>query len=163
MTVIDIAGLVKGAASGAGLGNAFLSHIRAVDGIFHVVRAFSDSDVTHVEGEVDPIRDLNIIHDELRLKDEEFLKKHHDGLEPIVRRAGKNVDKNVAMELEVTKKALKLVSEDKKDIRVVEWTNKEIEILNTFQLITAKPVVYLVNLSERDFARKKNKWLAKIK
>ncbi|KAI3653967.1 hypothetical protein MP228_000686 [Amoeboaphelidium protococcarum] len=163
LTVIDIAGLVKGASSGAGLGNAFLSHIKAVDGIFHVVRAFSDDEVTHVEGEVDPIRDLSIIHEELRLKDIEFLQNHHDSLEPIVRRAGKNADKNKVLELEVTAKALKLLSEEKKDIRTFEWSNKEIEVLNPFQLITAKPVVYLVNLSERDFVRKKNKWLAKIK
>jgi obg-like ATPase 1 len=73
LTIIDIAGLVKGAASGAGLGNAFLSHIQAVDAIFHVVRAFDQADVVHVEGEVDPIRDMEIIHEELRLKDEEKL------------------------------------------------------------------------------------------
>lgn len=68
--MIDIAGLVKGASEGQGLGNAFLSHIKAVDGIFHLVRAFEDSDVTHVEGDLDPVRDIQIIHEELRLKDE---------------------------------------------------------------------------------------------
>lgn len=88
LTVIDIAGLVKGASSGAGLGNAFLSHIRAVDGIFHVCRAFEESDVIHVEGELDPIRDLEIIHEELRLKDEEFLKKQIDELKKTTSRLG---------------------------------------------------------------------------
>src|SRR5690349_12696881 len=80
LTIIDIAGLVKGASSGAGLGNAFLSHIRAVDGIFHMVRAFSDPDVIHVEGEIDPIRDMETIHQELRLKDSEFLTKQIETL-----------------------------------------------------------------------------------
>lgn len=68
LTVMDIAGLVKGAAEGQGLGNAFLSHIRAVDAIFHMVRAFDSTEITHVEGDVDPIRDMTIIHEELRLK-----------------------------------------------------------------------------------------------
>ena len=68
--MIDIAGLVKGASEGQGLGNAFLSHIKAVDGIFHLLRAFDDPDVIHVEGELDPLRDIQIIHEELRLKDE---------------------------------------------------------------------------------------------
>jgi obg-like ATPase 1 len=163
LTVIDIAGLVKGASAGEGLGNAFLSHIKAVDGIFHVVRAFSDDEVTHVEGEVDPIRDLEIIHEELRLKDEEFLQKHFQGLEGALKRQGKNADKNKVFEMETAEKALKLVRDEKKDIRVINWTNKEIDVLNQFQLLTAKPVVYLVNLSEKDFVRKKNKWLAKIK
>jgi obg-like ATPase 1 len=73
LSVIDIAGLVKGAAVGEGLGNAFLSHIKAVDGIFHLCRAFEDPDVIHVEGDLDPVRDLQIIHEELRLKVSFFL------------------------------------------------------------------------------------------
>jgi obg-like ATPase 1 len=88
LTVIDIAGLVKGAASGAGLGNAFLSHVRAVDAIYHVVRAFDEPDVIHVEGELDPIRDLEIIREELRLKDEEFLSKQVAEREKDVKRLG---------------------------------------------------------------------------
>lgn len=162
LTVIDIAGLVKGASSGAGLGNAFLSHIRAVDGIFHVVRAFSDDDVTHVEGEVNPIRDMEIIHEELRLKDEEFLTKHVDNLEASLKRQGKSADKNKVFECETAVKALAAIRE-KKDVRLVEWNNREVEVLNTLTLITAKPVVYLVNMSEKDYIRRKNKWLAKIK
>jgi obg-like ATPase 1 len=95
LTITDIAGLVKGASGGAGLGNAFLSHIRAVDGIFQMVRAFSDTEITHVEGEVDPVRDLEIIHEELRLKDSEFLSKTLEGLEAAMKRQGqKNADKN---------------------------------------------------------------------
>lgn len=126
--------------------------------------AFSDGDVSHVEGEVDPIRDMEIIHHELRLKDEEFLKKHLDALESAIKRLGKtNLDKNKIVELDTIKKALKLVAEDKQDIRVVEWNSKEIEFLNPLTLLTAKPVIYLVNVSEKDFIRRKNKWLAKIK
>jgi obg-like ATPase 1 len=163
LTVIDIAGLVKGASAGAGLGNAFLSHIRAVDGIFHMCRAFSDGDITHVEGEVDPIRDLEIIHQELRLKDSEFLKKHLEGLEAQAKRAGKNMDKTKVVELETVRKLTTMVCDDNKDVRLGDWNNKEIEVINQLQLLTAKPVIYLVNLSESDYIRRKNKWLAKIK
>jgi len=81
LNVVDIAGLVKGASEGQGLGNAFLSHIKACDGIFHMVRLFDEVDIAHVEGNVDPIRDIEIIHDELRLKDLEMAKKIADDLE----------------------------------------------------------------------------------
>jgi obg-like ATPase 1 len=132
--------------------------------------------VTHVEGELDPIRDLTIIHEglcvlvatrdswpELRLKDEEFVRKHLVNLEATLKRAGKNADKLKVFECEVLQKCLKMLAEDKKDIRTGDWNNKEVEIINTMNFITAKPVVYLVNLSEKDFVRRKNKWLAKIK
>ncbi|CAG8650079.1 4030_t:CDS:2, partial [Acaulospora morrowiae] len=166
LTVIDIAGLVKGASNGEGLGNNFLSHIRAVDAIFHVVRAFSEKDVIHVEGELDPVRDLEIIHRELRLKDIEFLSKKVEDLEKVTARVGKggsSADKAKKEELEITQKVLDLVKEDNKDVRAGHWNNKEIAVINTLQLLTAKPVIYLVNLSEKDYIRKKNKWLAKIK
>lgn len=164
LTVFDIAGLVKGAAAGAGLGNAFLSHIRAVDGIFHVVRGFSDEDVIHVEGEVDPVRDLAIIHEELRLKDVEFLTKQVEEKSKVAARSGSNnlADKAKREELEVSKTVLEWV-ESGKDVRDNEWSNKQVEVINTLGLLTAKPVIYLVNLSEKDYIRKKNKWLAKIK
>ncbi|KNC97877.1 GTP-binding protein YchF [Spizellomyces punctatus DAOM BR117] len=166
LTVTDIAGLVKGAAEGQGLGNAFLSHIKAVDGIFHLLRAFDDAEVIHVEGELDPVRDLAIIHEELRLKDEEYLTKQVESRSREVNRLGKGggaADKAKKEEFEIIQKVHKLVVDDKKDVRDGEWNGKEIEIINTLQLITAKPVVYLCNLSERDYVRKKNKWLPKIK
>lgn len=87
LNVVDIAGLVKGAAEGQGLGNAFLSHISACDAIFHLCRAFEDPDVTHVEGEVNPVRDFDIISEELRLKDEETLDKLLEKMERTVVRA----------------------------------------------------------------------------
>lgn len=88
LNVVDIAGLVKGASEGQGLGNAFLSHISACDAIFHLVRAFEDDDVTHIEGDVNPVRDLEIIGEELRLKDEEMLMKNLEKLERTVLRGG---------------------------------------------------------------------------
>ncbi|KAI9104467.1 P-loop containing nucleoside triphosphate hydrolase protein [Phlyctochytrium arcticum] len=166
LTVTDIAGLVKGAAEGQGLGNAFLSHIKAVDGIFHLLRAFDDADVIHVEGELDPVRDMAIIHEELRLKDEEAINKAIDARKKDVARAGKGgnaQDKAKKEEFDVVQKVQQWIVEQKKDVRDGDWNGKEIEIINTLQLITAKPVVYLCNLSERDYARKKNKWLPKIK
>ncbi|KAG0174034.1 Obg-like ATPase [Apophysomyces sp. BC1034] len=165
LTVIDIAGLVKGAASGAGLGNAFLSHIKAVDAIFHVVRAFDEPDVIHVEGELDPLRDIEIIHEELRLKDEEFLTKQATELGNAVRRLGHGgnaADKAKKEEFAIVDKVFEWVKGGK-EVRHGVWTNKEIEVINGLHLITAKPVIYLANVSEKDFLRKKNKWLPKIK
>ncbi|KAF7730195.1 Obg-like ATPase [Apophysomyces ossiformis] len=165
LTVIDIAGLVKGAASGAGLGNAFLSHIKAVDAIFHVVRAFDEPDVIHVEGELDPLRDMEIIHEELRLKDEEFLTKQVTELGNAVRRLGHGgnaADKAKKEEFAVLSKVYDWVKEGK-EVRHGVWTNKEIEVINALHLITAKPVIYLANVSEKDYLRKKNKWLPKVK
>ena len=93
LNIVDIAGLVKGASEGQGLGNSFLSHIRACDAIFHVSRAFVDEEVTHVEGDVDPVRDLDIIFDELRLKDLEYLNKQIEGMERSVLRAADKAKK----------------------------------------------------------------------
>ena len=158
--MIDIAGLVKGAHEGHGLGNAFLSHIRAVDGIFHLCRAFDDADVIHVEGDLDPIRDLEIIHNELRLKDAEALDKLVSNNEKEIKRLGNTggaADKKKKEEFATLQKIHKWVVEDKRDTRDGVWNNAEIEYINTLQLISAKPVVYLCNLSEKDFSRKKNK------
>ncbi|KAH7873865.1 cytoplasmic protein [Lentinula edodes] len=165
LTCIDIAGLTAGASTGAGLGNAFLSHVRAVDGIFQVVRAFDDAEVIHVEGDVDPCRDMDIIQTELRLKDIEWVEKHLDGMKKTTRALGSNslADKAKKEEIATIEKVLKVISVDQKDVRKHEWTGKEIDVVNSLQLLTAKPVTYLVNLSEKDYIRKKNKWLPKIK
>lgn len=162
LTVIDIAGLVKGAAAGQGLGNAFLSHIRAVDGIFHVVRAFSGEEVVHVEGDVDPVRDLEIIREELRLKDAEFLTKSLEAAKKALR--GHENDKARKFELDTLEKLYDWVEVKKREVRHGEWEAKEIdEVINPLQLLTAKSAVYLANVSEEDFIKKKNKYLPKIK
>ncbi|KAK3775704.1 hypothetical protein RRG08_050539 [Elysia crispata] len=160
LNVVDIAGLVKGAHEGQGLGNAFLSNIGACDALFHVVRAFSDEEIVHVEGEVDPSRDLDIIHNEIRLKDVEYLKKQLEPLERGVVRGGG--DKKKKEEYDVLKKVMEIL-ESEKWVRTRVWDAKEIEVLNQHLFLTSKPVIYLVNLSEKDYIRRKNKWLMKIK
>ncbi|WRT64115.1 GTP-binding protein YchF [Kwoniella shivajii] len=165
LTCIDIAGLTAGASTGAGLGNAFLSHVRSVDGIFQVVRAFDDAEVIHVEGDVDPCRDMKIISTELRLKDIEWTEKALEVCKKNTRNAGgvSLADKAKKEEQATVEKILSLLRDDNKDVRKGNWSNKEVEVINGLNLLTAKPITYLVNLSERDFIRKKNKWLPKIK
>jgi len=157
--VRDIAGLVAGASTGLGLGNAFLSHIAEVDGIFHMCRAFEDTEITHVEGEVDPTRDLDIIFTELIAKDLQAVSALMDKLKPIVDRG---LDKTKKQDMEYLKK-VKEVLEAGTQIRCAQWNNKEVDFLNTLQLLTAKPAVFLVNMSAEDYVRQRNKWLPKIK
>jgi len=160
LNVTDIAGLVKGASEGQGLGNAFLSHIKACDAMFHLCRTFEDAEITHVEGEVDPIRDLDIINEELRLKDVEFFETIFDEVE---RKYVRGNDKKLKVEYEILCKVKKVLVEEKRQIRFGDWNQADIEILNKHLFITAKSMLYLVNLSEKDYIRKKNKWLPKIK
>jgi len=159
LSVTDIAGLIKGAAAGEGLGNAFLSHIRAVDGIYQVCRVFEDPDVTHVDGTVDPIRDLETIAEELILKDLEMTNKKKEQLE---RELSHKKDKRKSDELEVVMKVLKLL-EARTPIRFADWKASEVDTINQLSLLTSKPAVYLVNMSEKDYARRANKFLGKIK
>ncbi|EFE43636.1 hypothetical protein TRV_01598 [Trichophyton verrucosum HKI 0517] len=179
LTVYDIAGLTKGASTGAGLGNAFLSHIRAVDAIFQVVRCFDDAEIVHVEGDVDPVRDLNIISEELRIKDIEFVEKALEGLSKQTRRGGQSLEmKKLKEEEEIVARVLAFLKEGN-DIRKGDWGPKEVRILSPFSLatqlhmnmvdvinplflLTAKPVVYLVNLSEKDYIRQRNKYIPKV-
>ncbi|GJJ08319.1 hypothetical protein Clacol_002530 [Clathrus columnatus] len=165
LTCIDIAGLTAGASTGAGLGNAFLSHVRAVDGIFQVVRAFDDAEVIHVEGDVDPLRDMEIIQRELQLKDIEWVEKALEASRKLGRSLGTSslAGRQRAEEIATQEKILKLLKDEGRDVRKGDWNNKEIDVVNSLSLLTAKPVTYLVNLSEKDYIRKKNKWLPKIK
>lgn len=161
LNVVDIAGLVKGAHEGQGLGNAFLSHIKACDAIFHMCRAFDDDEIVHVEGEVNPVRDMEIIFEELRLKDQAYIEKTITALEAKgVTRGG---DKQKKLEYDIMKKVADLVIEQKKPVRFGTWSAVETEEINKHLFITSKPMIYLVNLSEKDYIRKKNKWLLKIK
>lgn len=163
LTVYDIAGLTKGASAGEGLGNAFLSHIRAVDSIYQVVRCFDDAEIVHIEGDVDPIRDLQIINEELRLKDIEFSQKALENAHKIARRGGQSLEvKQKKEEVELIERIIKLL-EDGQRVANQSWAPKEVEVINSMFLLTAKPCIYLINLSERDYIRKKNKHLLRIK
>ncbi|CAL9734416.1 obg-like ATPase 1 [Monosporozyma servazzii] len=163
LTVYDIAGLTKGASAGEGLGNAFLSHIRSVDSIYQVVRCFDDAEIIHIEGDVDPVRDLEIISTELRLKDIEFAEKALEASNKITKRGGQSLE--VKQEKEKAALIERIIDLLKDGHRVANqtWTPKEVEAINSMFLLTAKPCIYLINLSERDYIRKKNKHLLRIK
>jgi len=158
LTILDIAGLVKGASQGQGMGNSFLSHVQSVDGIYHVVRGFDDEEVQHYEGEVDPIRDLDIIQFELMEKDRSILTKSLEDLEKSI---GRTNLKELKEEKAVLDRVLELYNNGS-NVRDAEWSYKEIDVLNKYLFFTAKSVVYLVNISEKDYINKKNKWLGKI-
>lgn len=132
LTVYDIAGLTRGASTGAGLGNAFLSHIRAVDAIFQVVRCFDDAEIIHVEGDVDPVRDLNIISEELRIKDIEFVEKALEALSKQTRRGGQSLEMKKLKEEEATVGRILEWLKEGKDIRKGDWNPKE--VCSSFQL-----------------------------
>ena len=126
LTVYDIAGLTRGASTGAGLGNAFLSHIRAVDAIFQVVRCFDDAEIIHVEGDVNPVRDLDIISEELRIKDIEFVEKAKENLAKQTRRGGQSLEMKKMKEEEATVEKILVWLNDGKDIRKGDWSPKEV-------------------------------------
>ncbi len=142
---VDIAGLVKGASKGEGLGNKFLSHIREVDAIVHVVRCFEDKNIVHVEGSVDPKRDIETINLELILAD-------MDVLERKLARSLKALkgDKSLQKEIDVLEK-IKNALEDEVCVRSMELSEEEKEVLHDLSLLTAKPVIYATNVSEDDF------------
>ena len=143
--IVDIAGLVKGASKGEGLGNKFLSHIREVDAIVHVVRCFEDTNITHVDGSIDPIRDIETINLELILSDVEIIDRRIDR----VKKAMKG-DKTLASELELLER-VKMAMEDGKPARSLDYTKEEAEIIKDVALISLKPVLYAANLAEGDF------------
>ncbi|MEN9998899.1 MAG: hypothetical protein RI922_1889 [Bacteroidota bacterium] len=143
MEIVDIAGLVKGASKGEGLGNQFLANIRETDAIIHVLRCFDDGNIIHVDGSVNPIRDKEIIDIELQLKDLETIEKRIASLARVL----KSGDKDVLKENEVAQK-IKLGLEQGKSVRALDFDEKEIEFVSRFQLITSKPVLYLCNVDE---------------
>lgn len=144
----DIAGIVKGASKGEGLGNKFLENIRQVNAIVHVVRAFDDDDITHVNGKVDPIDDINTINLELVLADLEAVEKRYATTE---KKAKQAKDKDAAAEFEVLAK-LKPVLEEGKPARSIDWNEDEQKIVRGFFLLTSKPVLYVANVAEDDMA-----------
>ncbi|MBN2980759.1 MULTISPECIES: redox-regulated ATPase YchF [Cohnella] len=142
---VDIAGLVKGASRGEGLGNKFLANIREVDAIVHVVRCFADENITHVSGKIDPINDIEVINLELILAD-------LDSVERRIERTRKNMkggDKKYAQELEVLERVQAALA-DEKPARSVELTDEERLILRDLHLLTIKPVLYAANVSESE-------------
>lgn len=159
LTIVDIAGLVKGASTGQGMGNAFLSNIQGVDGIFEVVRAFDDEDVQHFDGEVDPIRDLETIRDELMAKDLQIIDKNLVDMEKTI---GRTNDKELKAKRDMLLK-VKEMYDKKQNIRDnPDWNYKEIDWLNEYLFFTAKPVVYVINVPDDDYVKKKNHHLKKI-
>jgi GTP-binding protein YchF len=145
LRVVDIAGIVRGASTGEGLGNKFLSHIREVDAILHVVRCFAGGDVIHVEGSVDPIRDIDTIDTELALADLETVSSSLDKAERTAR-AG---DKDAAARAEILRRAKAHLNEGK-PVRQLEFSPEEKKIVKGLGLITAKKVLYVANVDESD-------------
>src|SRR5699024_7036858 len=146
----DIAGLVKGASNGEGLGNKFLSHIREVDAIVHVVRCFEDSDIDHVDGDINPVRDIEIINLELMLSDIELLQRRLDRIEREVKG-----DKSLKPEVNLIKKILGVL-EDGKSARTLDLSDEEKIIIKSFNLLSSKPIIYVANISEENLLEDKD-------
>eukprot|EP00965_Chrysotila_dentata_P223405 6193552-Pleurochrysis_carterae.AAC.3 len=168
----DIAGLVRGASEGAGLGNAFLSHIQAVDGIYHVVRAFDDDEVVHVDDSVDAVRDLETIQYELCRKDLTYV----DSQEQIEKKGLQGGKFKLSENFLFCFAKVRELLEASKPVRDHDWNAEQVTMIREKlpALLTTKPVVYLVNMSAADYARKKNKcghfflytfggWLARVR
>ena len=157
---VDIAGLVKGASKGEGLGNKFLSNIREVDAIVHVVRAFEDENIVHVDGSVDPIRDIETINFELIMSDLEILDRRIDK----TRKSLKGGDKSFKTQLEFYER-LHDVLESGKCARTMEMTDDEREMLTDVSLLTLKPVIYAANVAEDDYSKPdgENEFINKIR
>ena len=155
----DIAGLVKGASNGEGLGNKFLQHIREVDAIVEVVRCFDNTDIIHVEGDVDPIRDIEIINVELMLADLEVI---NNRLNRIGKKAAMSKDKDAKLEAELLTK-IKDNLEKNIPLRKVEFTKDELFLIKSFSLLTLKPIIYMANISEDDLINDTNSYVEKVR
>jgi len=154
----DIAGLVKGASQGEGLGNKFLSHIREVDAIVEVVRCFEDKNIIHVENEVNPVKDIEIINVELILADLEVI---NNRLGKVSKKALMSKDKESLKEITVLEKIKEGLLKDF-PIRRMDLTEEELEIIKPFSFLTAKPIIYMANVSENDL-KKDNVYVEQVK
>ena len=154
---VDIAGLVKGASRGEGLGNKFLSHIRETDAILEVVRCFDDSNVIHVDGNVNPIRDIETINLELILADLDSVNKRIERVSKLARN-----DKKYVQEEQVFKK-LKDVLDNGKPARSLDLDDEEKAIVKDAFLITMKPILYVANISEDDLGKEDNEYVKEVK
>lgn len=154
----DIAGLVKGASKGEGLGNQFLSNIREVEAIVHVIRCFEDADVVHVDGNIDPIRDIETINIELMLSDLELLERRLEKTQ----KAAKG-DKSLLAEVELIQRTMKTLEEGK-SIRTMSLSEEEETLMKSYTLLSSKPVIYVANISEDDLANNgTNDYAEKVK
>lgn len=156
ITFVDIAGLVRGAASGEGLGNQFLANIREVDAIVHVVRCFEDEDITHVDGKIDPLADIDTIETELMLSDLESLEKRVVAM----RKKASGKDKEALQMVPLMEKALGLL-QDGKPARLADLTPEEEKPFQGLNLLTSKPILYVCNVEE-DAAGEGNAYSAKV-
>ena len=147
LKLVDIAGIVKGASEGQGLGNKFLSHIREVDAVLQVVRCFEDPDVIHVAGKVDPVADMETIELELMLADIQ----HIDTMLPRLERSAKGADKEAKQKVDVLKKCLAHLGEQK-PIRTLTFTPDEAAVVREVGMLSAKPILYVANVDENDLA-----------
>ncbi len=154
---VDIAGLVKGASKGEGLGNKFLANIREVDAIIHVVRCFNDDNVVHVDGRVDPVTDKDIIDTELQFKDLESIEKKIARIEKIAKTGDAKAKKELSV-LQIYKSHL----EEGKNVRNIDVSNEDKELVKELQLLTAKPVIYAANVEEA-VINTGNEWVEKLK
>ena len=153
----DIAGLVKGASTGEGLGNKFLSHIRNVDAIIHIVRCFKNEDVTHIDGDINPIRDIETINTELLLKDIESIDKRIKNIAKIV----KGRDKDSKKELELLEKILQDLNKGNM-IHDLKLDSMNLIKLKSLALLTAKPMIYIANISDTDLVDYNNQYLTTL-
>lgn len=159
MEFVDIAGIVKGASQGEGLGNQFLSHIRQTDAIVHVVRCFEDPNIIHVSGSVDPLRDMEVISTELMLADLDSVDKRIPKTEKL---AKGSTDKRIKTELEVLKK-IKVALDAGNPARSVQFEERdELPVAKELHFITMKPVLYVCNVSDTDFAAGGNEWVKAV-
>ena len=155
---VDIAGLVAGASHGEGLGNKFLSHIREVDAIVHVIRCFDDPNIIHVSGSVDPIRDIEVINLELALADLEQVSKKLEKDSKLVKTGDKGLIASVNL-MQKIKQAL----ENNQMARNLSYDEDEEKILKNLQLLTAKPLIYVANIGENDLGKEDNGYVKKVK
>ena len=156
---IDIAGLVKGASQGEGLGNKFLSHIREVDAVIHVVRCFIDKDIIHVDGDVNPVRDIEIINLELALSDLELV---NNRLERIEKKAKTSNDKEAIKEVNILNKCKEALITGI-PLRDLGLDEEELKIIKAFNFITLKPIIYLANVSEMDLVMNTNPFIEEVR